>query len=108
MKRRSGTMARRRREVPTPELRCPSCRAELERYWAYCPNCSRTLQWRDAGNVTGAECYSCGWMVSDKASYCPWCGVDIFEADRVFHRDHRVAVGGFAIDETFFEAAAEE
>src|SRR5437879_4462246 len=35
--------ARRRREVPTPELRCPTCAAELERFWAYCSNCGRRL-----------------------------------------------------------------
>ena len=45
-------MARRRREVPTPELRCPTCRAELERFWAYCPDCGRRLEWRDAARVT--------------------------------------------------------
>ena len=29
--------------------------------------------------MTGAECYNCGWMVSDRFSYCPWCGADIYE-----------------------------
>jgi hypothetical protein len=27
--------------------------------------------------VTGAECYYCGWVVSDSFSYCPWCGKDV-------------------------------
>ena len=48
-------MARRRREVPTPELRCPTCRAELDRFWAYCPDCGRRLEWRDTARQTGAE-----------------------------------------------------
>src|SRR5436189_89419 len=69
-------MARRRREVPTPELRCPTCRAELERFWAYCPDCGRRLEWRDTARLTGAECYYCRWVVSDSFSFCPWCGED--------------------------------
>ena len=28
----------------------------------------------DLGGVTGAECYRCGWAVSDSFSFCPWCG----------------------------------
>ncbi len=35
--------------------------------------------WRDFGRVTGAECYRCGWVVSDKSHFCAWCGVDVFE-----------------------------
>jgi RNA polymerase subunit RPABC4/transcription elongation factor Spt4 len=35
--------------------------------------------WRDLPQVTGAECATCGWVVSDKASYCPWCRADIYE-----------------------------
>ena len=67
----------RRREVPTPELRCPTCAAELERFWAHCSNCGRRLEWRDTTKQTGAECYYCGWVVSDSFSFCPWCGRDI-------------------------------
>src|SRR2546427_10460274 len=73
--------ARRRREVPTPELRCPTCAAELERFWAYCSNCGRRLEWRDTTKQTGAECYYCGWVVSDSFSFCPWCGRDITDPD---------------------------
>jgi len=61
-----------RRTVPRPELRCPSCRFELERFWYHCPNCSRALQWRDELKETGAECRYCGWMVSDRHHFCPW------------------------------------
>ena len=74
-------MARRRREVPTPELRCPTCAAELERFWSFCSNCGRRLEWRDTTKETGAECYYCRWMVSDSFSYCPWCGRDIGDRD---------------------------
>jgi predicted amidophosphoribosyltransferase len=70
-----------RREIPKPELRCPSCRYELERFWYYCPNCARRLEWRDAQRDTGAECRYCRWMVSDRHSYCPWCGRDIADHD---------------------------
>jgi len=71
----------RRREVPTPELRCPTCAAELERFWAHCSNCGRRLEWRDTTKQTGAECYYCGWVVSDSFSFCPWCGRDITDPD---------------------------
>ncbi|HXI21342.1 MAG TPA: putative zinc-binding metallopeptidase [Gemmatimonadales bacterium] len=69
---------RRHREIPRPELRCV-CGHELKRFWPYCPNCSRVQVWRDTGQITGAECYKCGWVVSDKFSWCPWCGADIYE-----------------------------
>src|SRR2546430_5893245 len=71
----------RRREVPTPELRCPTCAAELERFWAYCSNCGRRLEWRDTTKLTGAECYYCRWVVSDSFSFCPWCGRDVTDPD---------------------------
>jgi hypothetical protein len=70
-----------RREVPTPELRCPTCRAQLERFWAHCPDCGRHLAWGDVHRETGAECYYCGWVVSDSFSFCPWCGRDIADRD---------------------------
>ena len=70
-----------RRDAPKPELRCPSCRYELERFWYYCPNCARGLEWRDALRETGAECHRCRWMVSDRHSFCPWCGTDIADRD---------------------------
>ncbi len=73
-------MSRRRREVPKPELRCPSCRYELQRFWYFCPNCARRLEWRDTQQETGTECRHCRWMVSDSFSFCPWCGRDIRDA----------------------------
>lgn len=69
---------RRRAQFPRPELRC-ECGEELKRYWPYCPRCARRQVWRDAGGVTGAECYKCGWVVSEAAWFCPWCSTDIFE-----------------------------
>lgn len=68
----------RREPIPRPEVRC-ICGYELQRYWPYCPDCGRRQTWRDEGQVTGAECYRCGWVVSDRYSYCPWCGTDIYE-----------------------------
>ena len=29
--------------------------------------------------MTGADCYNCGWVVSDRFAYCPWCGANIYE-----------------------------
>ena len=66
-----------RREIPRPELRCPRCRAEIERFWYHCPNCNKALVWGDAQMQTGAECRYCRWIVSDTFSFCPWCGRDI-------------------------------
>ena len=73
-----STPRRRRGPAPHPQLRCV-CGHELKKYWSYCPNCARAQQWKDVGNVTGAECFRCGWVVSDKYSYCPWCDADIYE-----------------------------
>jgi len=70
-------VAPRKREIPTPELRCPTCAAEVQRFWANCSNCGRRLEWKDTTKATGAECYYCGWVVSDSFSFCPWCGRDI-------------------------------
>lgn len=67
-----------REPTPRPELRCV-CGYELKRYWPYCPNCGRAHVWPDSDHLTGAECYKCGWIVSDAFSYCPWCGADIYE-----------------------------
>ena len=92
----------RRRELPRPELRCV-CGHELKRYWSHCPSCRRWQIWRDTGRITGAECYSCGWIVSDKFSWCPWCGADIYEegysseapltAPKGFRKDARCDAG---------------
>jgi hypothetical protein len=30
--------------------------------------------------MTDAECYRCGWVVSDLHTFCAWCGADIYEA----------------------------
>jgi len=37
-------VAPRKRETPTPELRCPTCAAEVQRFWANCSNCGRRLE----------------------------------------------------------------
>lgn len=63
---------------PRPETRC-RCGYQLQRFWRYCPSCARAQVWGDTGHVTGAECGHCGWVVSDRASFCPWCGADIHE-----------------------------
>jgi hypothetical protein len=63
---------------PRPETRCV-CGSALQRFWSFCPTCGRTQVWRDTQRITGAECAACGWMVSDRGSFCPWCGVDIHE-----------------------------
>src|SRR2546422_2673256 len=78
---RRWRVAPRKREVPTPELRCPTCAAEVQRFWSNCSNCGRRLEWRDTTKETGAECYYCGWVVSDSFSFCPWCGRDIADRD---------------------------
>jgi len=70
-----------RREVPTPELRCPRCHTELERFWSYCPSCRHRLEWTDTQRETNAECAYCGWIVSDTFSFCPWCGRNIQDED---------------------------
>lgn len=72
---------RRRPAAPTPELRCPTCRAELERFWSHCSDCGRGLEWRDAQRRTDAECRYCRWMVSDRFAFCPWCGRNISDRD---------------------------
>jgi len=89
---------RRREPVPTPELRCV-CGHEVQRFWPYCPHCGRSLTWGDSEQGTGAECYPCRGVASDRFSYCPWCGVDIHEeghsseqplrAPKGFRRDAR-------------------
>ena len=47
--------------------------------WKYCLECGRSLTWGDTQRITNAECYKCGWIVSDHFSWCPWCGTDIYE-----------------------------
>ena len=71
---------RRRRVRAWPRRARCVCGQWVQRYRGYCSDCGRAHRWGDLGGLTGAECYNCGWMVSDKFSWCPWCGVDIFEA----------------------------
>jgi len=73
-----STARRRRGQAPSSVHHCV-CGHELKRYWSYCPNCGRAQQWKDEDKVTGAECFRCGWVVSDRFSYCPWCDADIYE-----------------------------
>lgn len=56
---------------------CTRCHRGLRRYWHFCPDCGKRLVWGDTKEQTGAECYYCGWMVSNSFSACPWCGRDI-------------------------------
>jgi len=74
----AGRRARRRHPTPRPELRC-RCGQSLQRFWSFCPWCGRNQTWADEPPTTGAECYQCGWMVSDSHVYCPWCAAHIFE-----------------------------
>jgi Putative zinc-binding metallo-peptidase len=93
----SKPAVRRRREpIPRPELRCV-CGQRLQRFWPHCPQCSRTLKWGDTAQITGAECYNCGWVVSDKFSSCPWCGIDIHEAG-ASSEEPLLAPKGFRMD----------
>jgi len=55
------------------------CGEQLDRYWPYCPRCGRPQRWHDEHRITNAECYKCGWIVSDSYSFCPWCGTDVYE-----------------------------
>ncbi|MEX1050780.1 MAG: putative zinc-binding metallopeptidase [Gemmatimonadales bacterium] len=63
---------------PHREYRC-ACGEKLQRFWPFCSECGRAQVWKDEEHVTGAECHSCGWMLSDLSSYCPWCGADVYE-----------------------------
>src|SRR5882672_3536553 len=69
---------RRRRELPRPENRCV-CGHAIDRFWNFCPACHRKQVWKDTQRITGAECGTCGWVVADKSSFCPWCRADIYE-----------------------------
>ncbi|MFQ5808995.1 MAG: hypothetical protein ACE5JM_05205, partial [Armatimonadota bacterium] len=62
-----STRRKRRHPTPRPELRCV-CGGELKRFWRFCAWCARALVWRDDPPTTDAECYSCGWVVSDRHS----------------------------------------
>jgi len=83
-------------------VRCV-CGSELKRFWPFCPTCSRRQLWGDHARITGAECYACGWVVSDTFSFCPWCGADIHEeghssetpltAPKGFRKDSRCDAG---------------
>ncbi len=72
---------RRRGPRPRPELRCV-CGNPVHRYWPHCSSCGRSLTWRDTNRVTGRDCRNCGWVLSPKFSWCPWCGIQAFEQGR--------------------------
>jgi hypothetical protein len=63
---------------PRPETRC-KCGHALQRFWRFCPACARRQVWHDTQLVTGAECRRCGWVVSERGSFCPWCRTDLHE-----------------------------
>ena len=88
--------SRRRHPTPRPELRC-RCGQPLERFWYFCPWCGREQTWGDDPPVTDAECYYCGWVVSDLHSYCPWCGADVHE-EGVSSEEALKAPKGFRFD----------
>ena len=78
------------------QLRC-RCGRNLTRFWWFCPWCARSLTWADDPPKTGAECYRCGWVVSDVHSFCAWCGAEIYEED-VSAEDPLKAPKGFRFD----------
>jgi hypothetical protein len=72
------TARRRRVRAWAREARC-ICGHRVQRYMGFCSECGRAHRWGDAGGLTGAECYKCGWAVSETFSTCPWCGANIHE-----------------------------
>src|SRR5262245_17283410 len=88
---------RRRRSI-----RCVRCRARVRRFWSYCSRCARPHTWPDLG-ATKADCPTCGWIVSKRFSYCPWCQADLYEegvssetpmkAPKGFYRNARCDAG---------------
>src|SRR5688572_15413922 len=93
--RRAGTAAaRRRRRRRGP--RCV-CGTQLRRYWSFCPTCRKPRVWPDVKELTGAECYLCGWVVSNRFSFCPWCKTEIYE-EGVSSETPLKAPTGFKID----------
>jgi hypothetical protein len=73
-------MAKKRTTSSRTAPRCTRCDHSLRRFWYFCPGCDKRLTWGDDRHITGAECYRCGWIVSDSFSYCPWCGTLISDA----------------------------
>ncbi len=67
--------------MPDRQRAAPRCKCgqALQRFWTFCPACSRRPVWGDTRNVTGAECGHCGWVVSDRVSFCPWCAANLHE-----------------------------
>jgi hypothetical protein len=76
------SVVRRRAPRPArlPRRRWPKCVCgeKLRRFWRYCPRCARAQVWPDDKGKTGADCGTCGWVVADSFSYCPWCQADIY------------------------------
>lgn len=56
----------------TPEAKpgqsCPSCQKSVEKDFAYCPHCGKTLQ---------QVCRSCGKPLEDAWKVCPHCGAQL-------------------------------
>ena len=74
----------RKRTEPDPRRSCAaSLRSRAAAVLALLPQLRpRAALGATPAPITGAECYRCGWMVSDTFSWCPWCGVDIYEEGR--------------------------
>src|SRR6266516_386662 len=69
-----------RRETPRPELRCPTCQAEVERF---CPWCGRDIRDADSsleplkapkGFLFHKRCKRCRGGLMYPMQWCPWCG----------------------------------
>ena len=85
---------KRRRKSKQPTCVCGQT---LQRFWHHCPKCARAQVWGDDKGQTGAECYNCGWIVSNSFSFCPWCGKDIYE-EGVSSEEPLKAPNGFRKD----------
>ncbi len=86
----------RRAAPPSDDPRC-KCGSPLQRYWPYCPDCGRTQRWGDRVDVAGDQCPNCGWSISPKFLYCPWCATMVYDEKRS-SREPLKAPKGFRMD----------
>jgi len=85
-----------RSAAPLDDPRC-LCGYPLQRYWRFCPDCARAQRWRDTVEVTGGQCAACGWVISPKFTYCPWCATMVYEEGRS-SKEPLKAPKGFKMD----------